>query len=77
MNKNIELAREWRNNQPESNRQNSGVVLIWKERVYGWKNELRDASHERPGAIAIDLDGNVFRATCGDDQNGALGWIAD
>ena len=71
-----ELAKEWREQQSEAHRKNSGVVLVWEDSVYGWKNELRDANHERPGAIAVNLDGNIFRAEAGDDFNGALGWVA-
>jgi hypothetical protein len=73
---NIELAKEWRDQQSEANRKNSGVVLIWDSSVYGWKNELRDAGDERPGAIAVDCDGHQFRAEAGNDQGGALGWVA-
>ncbi|WP_445439432.1 antirestriction protein ArdR [Citrobacter portucalensis] len=53
----------------------SGVVLIWKGEVYGWKNCLRDAQHERPGAIAVDVTGNVFIAEGGNDYDGAKVWV--
>ncbi len=52
-----------------------GVVLIWSSEVYGWKDKLRDAQHERPGAVAVDADGHVFTATGGDDNNGAKHWV--
>lgn len=52
-----------------------GVVLVWQGEVYGWKNQLRDASHERPGAYAVDEAGNVFIAEGGDDRHGAKGWV--
>ena len=52
-----------------------GVVLVWSGEGYGWKNCLRDADHERPGALAVDADGNVYRAEGGDDQDGALAWV--
>ncbi|VVP45076.1 hypothetical protein PS880_05053 [Pseudomonas fluorescens] len=39
-------ATRWR----ESNQEHrGGVVLVWQGSVYGWKNSLRDASHERLG----------------------------
>jgi hypothetical protein len=53
-----------------------GVVLVWQGKVYGWKDRLRDARHERPGAYAIDETGHVFIAEGGDDQDGAKGWVA-
>jgi hypothetical protein len=66
-------ATQWRaSNQEHAN----GVVLIWQSAVYGWKNSLRDAAHERPGAYAVDEVGHVFIAEGGDDYNGAKCWVA-
>lgn len=53
-----------------------GVVLVWEGEVYGWKDELRDPSSERPGAYAVDKAGVVFKAEGGDDYNGANAWVA-
>lgn len=69
-----ELARAWRDRQP-ANRANAGVVLIWEDEVYGWKNALRNAECERPGGIAVDVDGNLFIAEGGNDQDGAVCWV--
>jgi hypothetical protein len=55
---------------------NGGVVLVWQGAVYGWKNCLRDAGHERPGVYAVDESGHVFIAEGGDDYNGAKCWVA-
>lgn len=52
-----------------------GVVLVWAGAGYGWKNCLRDAGHERPGALAVDADGNVYRAEGGNDLDGASVWV--
>lgn len=52
-----------------------GVVLVWDGAVYGWKNSLRDAAQERPGAYAVDEDESVFIADGGDDDNGAKCWV--
>lgn len=68
-----EIANTWRKQQPEA-RAKFGVVLIWEDAVYGWKNELRDPDHERPGAIAVDIDGRLFRATGGNAETGAAHW---
>lgn len=66
-------ATQWRASNPEHAR---GVVLVWQGAVYGWKNCLRDAAHERPGAYAVDEAGHVFIAEGGDDYNGAKCWVA-
>ena len=63
---------QWRHGNQE---RYGGVVLVWQGEVYGWKNRLRDAVHERPGAYAIDESGHVFIAEGGDDQNGAKCWV--
>lgn len=69
-----ELAAAWRSGQDETTR-TSGVVLIWNERVTGWKNELRDPQQDVPGVLAVDTDGHVFVAEGGDDYNGAERWV--
>lgn len=66
-------ATKWR----QANQEHSdGVVLVWKGEVYGWKDCLRDANHERPGAYAVDEAGHVFITEGGDEQNGAKCWVA-
>ena len=42
-----------------------GVVLLWGGTAYG---------HERPGALAVDVDGHVWEAVGGDDYHGAKSW---
>lgn len=63
---------QWRARNQE---RRGGVVLVWEGQVYGWKNCLRDAVHERPGAYAVDEAGHVFVAEGGDDDNGAKCWV--
>ncbi|MFG0449361.1 antirestriction protein ArdR [Shewanella algae] len=65
------LAKKWRSENPE---RVGGVVLVWEEKVYGWKNKLRDPSSERPGVIAVDDEGHLFLAEGGNDDNGASVW---
>ncbi|MGG2621698.1 antirestriction protein ArdR [Pseudomonas aeruginosa] len=66
-------AAEWRLANPEKR---GGVVLIWHGAVYGWKNCLRDPSHEQPGAHAVDEAGHVFIAEGGNEFEGAKDWVA-
>lgn len=66
-------AIQWRKGNPQHP---GGVVLLWQGAVYGWKNNLRDASHEQPGVHAVDEAGHVFIAEGGDDYNGAKCWVA-
>lgn len=70
----LKIASDWRQENPTLNRP-GGVVLIWDGKPYGWKDALRDAQAERPGAIAVDEDGRIFVAEGGDDYNGAKGWV--
>ena len=58
----------------QEQQQPGGVVLVWAGQVYGWKNELRDPQHERPGALALDADGGILEAVGGNDQDGARAW---
>ncbi|WP_226020558.1 antirestriction protein ArdR [Serratia symbiotica] len=69
----IAIAARWRDANPEHV---AGVVLVWQGEVYGWKNCLRDASHERPGALAIDVQGHIFEAQGGNDYDGTKCWVA-
>lgn len=72
-----EIAKAWRLElEQQDHRASSGVVLIYAGKVYGWKDRLRDAGHERPGAVAVDTDGHEFTAEGGDDYNGAKCWVA-
>jgi hypothetical protein len=66
-----QIADAWRVAHPANG---GGVVLIWNGLAYGWKNFLRDPQDERPGAIAVGLDGTCYKATGGDDYNGAVSW---
>ncbi|EAR2772339.1 TPA: antirestriction protein ArdR [Salmonella enterica] len=69
------IAQVWRNNQDAEHYQKTGVVLIWDGEVYGWKDKLRDAQHERPGVVAVDTDGCVFVTEGGNDYDGASCWV--
>ncbi|EEX9260459.1 antirestriction protein ArdR [Escherichia coli] len=73
MNMQTKIADRWRSENPGHD---AGVVLIWEGKAYGWKNCLRDAGHERPGALAVDMNGHVFEAQGGDEYNGAKCWVA-
>ncbi|HCM7833574.1 TPA: antirestriction protein ArdR [Klebsiella quasipneumoniae subsp. quasipneumoniae] len=68
-----QIARSWRLQNPEH--ADSGIVLIWNDAVYGWKNCLRDPQHERPGAIAIDSSEHIFIAEGGNEYDGAKCWV--
>jgi len=66
----IKLAEAYRREEV----QDDGIVLVYAGQVYGWKNELRDPQHERPGALALDAEGGVWEAMGGNDQDGARAW---
>ncbi|MCW4647282.1 antirestriction protein ArdR [Pseudomonas aeruginosa] len=67
------IATQWR---AGSKGHSDGVVLIWQGTVYGWKNCLRDAAHEQPGAYAVNESGHVFIAKGGNEYDGAKAWVA-
>ncbi|AKK99123.1 MAG: antirestriction protein ArdR [Enterobacter hormaechei] len=69
----VGIAKVWRQRNQEH--ADSCVVLIWDGEAYGWKNVLRDPQHERPGAIAVDAEGNMFIAEGGNDYDGAKCWV--
>lgn len=69
----VAIAERWREQNAEH--ASSGVVLIWEGKAYGWKNCLRNAEHERPNAIAVDMSGHVFIAQGGNDYDGAKCWV--
>lgn len=56
----------------------AGVVLLahvggsWV--VYGWRDELSDPRSEAPGAVAVDVLGNIWQATGGNECAGAEAW---
>lgn len=64
-------AAKWR---AKNSGKDHGQVLIFGGKVYGWKNELRDPQHERPGAIAVASDGAIHVANGGNDYDGAREW---
>lgn len=66
----IELAEAYRRKEGRD----GGIVLVYAGQVYGWKNELRDPHHERPGALAVSAYGSVWLAVGGNDQDGAKSW---
>lgn len=67
------IASEWRAQQPEP-RRSTGIVLVFDGVVFGWKDKLRDPHQERPGAIAVDIDGRCWVAQGGNDYDGAAQW---
>lgn len=68
------IAQRWRKNNGYADK--SGVIIIFKNTVQGWVNELRDPQHWCPGCLAIDTDGNQWRAVGGNDYDGAAEWQA-
>jgi hypothetical protein len=65
-------AAQWR--QDNGYVDKGGVIVIYRDEVQGWVNELRDPSSWQPGCIATDSDGNQWQASGGNDQDGAAEW---
>lgn len=66
------LADKWRNDNPGHD---GGVVLIWIDQAYGWKSTLRDPENERPGVLAVDQEGSIYKAEGGNEYDGAEFWL--
>lgn len=63
-------ADSWR----RKNGRDGGVVVLYRGKVAGWVNELRDPQSWCPGAIALSSAGECWVASGGDDYNGASEW---
>lgn len=51
-----------------------GVVILYRGKVAGWMDELRDPQGWCPGAVAVSDAGECWVARGGDDYNGAHEW---
>ncbi|MEO9589694.1 MULTISPECIES: hypothetical protein [Marinobacter] len=51
-----------------------GYVIFFAGEIAGWAQYLDRPSAWTPGCIAVDDARNEYRATGGDEQNGALSW---
>lgn len=76
---NYEMARAvadaWRATQPPP-RIDGGHVRVWDGEVYGWAADaLAEAGTERPGALAVAVDGAVYEAVGGNYSIGAAEWV--
>ena len=71
----VEHAQRWRRETGRDGR--GGVVVLFDGRVAGWMNGLRNPDHWQPGCIAVDEAGQTWTAVAGNDQEGALMWLAN
>lgn len=52
----------------------TGYIRIFRGEAYGWCADKGVASTERPQAILVGIDGQIFQAVGGNDQIGAKKW---
>lgn len=71
--KSIELATSYRKEYGYVGK--AGVVIVYKDEVQGWCNELRDPQQWVAGCFAIDEQGNYWTSIAGNDYDGALMWL--
>lgn len=67
----VAVAQRYRSDYPGHD---DGVVLVWQDEAYGWKDQLRDPQSERPGVYAVDANGNAWEAVDGNEYDGAERW---
>jgi hypothetical protein len=67
-------AQEWRNKWKNKIGE-GGVVVFFEGKVESWIDELRNPESYAPGCIAVDGEGNQWKATGGDSYNGANEWV--
>ncbi len=65
-------AASYREQRPECQ---GGIVLIWRGKGVGWRSQLGDARHERPGTYAVDSQGGVFKVEARDDGEDEYEWV--
>ncbi len=69
-----QLATDWRTQNGYVGR--GGVVVIYRNEVGGWCDALRDPGHWVAGCVAVAEDGQQWVTIAGDEQSGALMWLA-
>ena len=52
----------------------AGFVVIYNNEIAGWKLNLDNAKGWCPGCIAISANFECYRATGGNDRDGAIEW---
>ena len=68
----IQAAKSWRIDKGYVGK--GGIIVLFKNKVQGWVNGLRDPQRWQPGCIAIDEAGNSWIASGGNDYDGANTW---
>lgn len=74
MNIDFDIAKRWRTENEYLGK--GGVVIIFNDVATGWVAELPPASQWTPGGIAVDEEGRTWRASGGNENDGALRWEA-
>lgn len=52
----------------------NGYVVFWNYEIVGWKLSLDNAGGWCPGCIAVSVDFECYRATGGNNRDGAIEW---
>lgn len=68
------MAADWRENAGPG--YDGGYVVVYGSEVAGWVQDIeRKPSSWLPGCIAVDLQGDTWRAEGGNDYDGADKWV--
>ncbi len=69
-----QLANEYRHT--DGSEYEGGLVIVYNNEAGGWMRHLNNPQGWMPGCIAVDINGNQWVASGGDDYNGSEQWVA-
>ena len=68
----ISMAEQYRLNVPHNLK--DGVVVIYKKKVVGWMNKIKDPHVWKPGCFAVNKAGRIWVSVGGSQDEGAESW---
>jgi hypothetical protein len=69
----FEITQAWR--EANGYQGKGGVCIVYDDVCTAWIEELPPANHWVPGSLALDEEGRAWRATGGNESDGAAEWV--
>jgi len=70
----FDIAHRWR--ELEGYTGKGGVCILYDDVVTSWVAMLPPANQFVPGCLAVDEEGRAWRATGGNENDGAVEWVS-